>query len=75
MKQYGPVASKKRDMFVGSAFQFVFLSSNPFFSLKSVTLNSCYNTANPRWIGSFPPIDVTDGSKTAFYQFPTSIGR
>ena len=63
-----------RDMFVGSAFQFVFSSSNPFFSLESVTLNSCYNTANPRWIGSLPPIDVTDGSKTVFCQLPTSIG-
>ena len=61
-------------MFVGSAFQFVFSSSNPFFSLESVTLNSCYNTANPRWIGSLPPIDVTDGSKTVFCQLPTSIG-
>ena len=61
-------------MFVGSAFQFVFSSSNSLFSLESVTLNSCYNTAHPRWIGSLPPIDVTDGSKTVFCQLPTSIG-
>lgn len=40
--------------FSGSASHFGFLPSKPSFSLKCVTLNSCYTEANPQWIGSFP---------------------
>ena len=47
-------------MFVGSAFQFGFLQSKPWFPV--IELNSGYTEANPHWIGSFP----VDGSKTGF---------
>ena len=37
-----------------SAFHMCFLLSKPCFSLKSVSLNSCYTKANQKWIDSFP---------------------
>ena len=56
--------------FSGSAFQFGFLPSKPCFSLKCVTLNSCYTEANPQWIGSFDAeqCDWSTKSKTGLFQ-------
>ena len=62
--------------FSGSAFQFGFLPSKPCFSLKCVTLNSCYTEANPQWIGSFHAerCDWSTKSKTGLFQL-SSIHR
>ena len=56
--------------FSGSASHFGFLPSKPSFSLKCVTLNSCYTEANPQWIGSFhaEQCDWSTKSKTGLFQ-------
>ena len=56
--------------FSGSAFHFGFLPSKPSFSLKCVTLNSCYTEANRQWIGSFhaEQCDWSTKSKTGLFQ-------